>query len=303
VKRALAVAGAAMIVAALLPLAARLAWIFDLFTHFRIQLIAALVVLIVIFAIRRAYRWCAALAVCVPINVIPLVPYLPLGDGRAGAPTLSFMAVNVQYDNSEDAGLLQSIAATAPDVVVVVELTTRWEERLASLAAKYPHQIRHPQPDAFGIALYSRYPVERASELTLVSTVAIDARIATPRGDVRVIGVHLRPPKSRALAHERNAQLTALAMHVAAIDGPLAVLGDFNISPYSPYFTEWLAATGLHDAREGLSLDFSWPTFFPLLGVPIDYCLVRDGLTVAQYARLPPFGSDHYPVLARLAQE
>jgi endonuclease/exonuclease/phosphatase (EEP) superfamily protein YafD len=292
-----------MIVAALLPLAARLAWIFDLFTHFRIQLIAALVVLIVIFAIRRAYRWCAALAVCVPINVIPLVPYLPLGDGRAGAPTLSFMAVNVQYDNSEDAGLLQSIAATAPDVVVVVELTTRWEERLASLAAKYPHQIRHPQPDAFGIALYSRYPVERASELTLVSTVAIDARIATPRGDVRVIGVHLRPPKSRALAHERNAQLTALATHVAAIDGPLAVLGDFNISPYSPYFTEWLAATGLHDAREGLSLDFSWPTFFPLLGVPIDYCLVRDGLTVAQYARLPPFGSDHYPVLARLAQE
>jgi endonuclease/exonuclease/phosphatase (EEP) superfamily protein YafD len=304
VKRVLAVSGAVTIVAALLPLAARIAWIFDLFTHFRIQLIAALVVLVVIFAVRRAYRWCAALAVCVAINVVPLVPYLPLGDASGNdAPTLSLMAVNVQYDNGEHAGLLASIAETDPDVVLVVEFTARWGEHLASLAAKYPHQIRHPQTDAFGIALYSRHPLESASELKVVSTAAIDARVATPRGNVRVIGVHLRPPKSRARAHERNAQLTALATHVASIDEPLAVLGDFNTSPYSPYFTDWLAATGFHDAREGLSLDFTWPTFFPLLGVPIDYCLVRDGLTVAQYARLPAFGSDHYPVLARLAQE
>jgi endonuclease/exonuclease/phosphatase (EEP) superfamily protein YafD len=304
VKRALAVIGAVTISAALLPLAARVAWVFELFTHFRVQLIAALAVLIVIFALRRAYRWCAALGVSAAINVMPLIPYLPLG-GASGtdAPTLSLMAVNVQYNNSEHAGLLASIAETDPDVVVVVELTARWEEHLASLAAKYPYQIRYPQADAFGVALYSRHPLETASELVLASTVAIDARIVTPRGNLRVIGVHLRPPKSRALAHERNMQLTALATHVAAIDEPLAVLGDFNISPYSPYFTDWVTATGLHDARQGQGLGFTWPTFLPLLGVPIDHCLVRDGLTVAQYARLPAFGSDHYPVIARLAQE
>jgi endonuclease/exonuclease/phosphatase (EEP) superfamily protein YafD len=260
-------------------------------------------VLIVVFAVRRVYRWCAALALCVAINAVPLVPYLPRGAaGVAAAPTLSLMAVNVQYSNDEPAGLLQTLATTGPDVVLVVELTTRWEEHLASLAATYPHQVRHPRPDAFGIALYSRYPLASASELMLASTVAIDARIATPRGNVRVIGVHLRPPKARAQARERNTQLTELAAHVATIDEPLAVLGDFNITPYSPYFTNWLAATGLHDARRG-RLDFTWPAFFPLLGIPIDYCLVRDGLTVAQYARLPAFGSDHYPVLVRLAQE
>jgi endonuclease/exonuclease/phosphatase (EEP) superfamily protein YafD len=303
VKRALVVMGAVTIVAALLPLAARLTWMFDLFTHFRIQLIAALMVLIVIFAVRREYRWCAALGVAAAINVVPLVPYLPLGSVGAATPTLSVLAVNVQYDNGEHTGLLASIAEAEPDIVLVVEFTARWDEHLASLAAKYPYQIRHPQPDAFGIALYSRHPLANVSELTLASTVAIDARIVTPRGDVRVIGVHLRPPKSRALAHERNAQLSALAAHLATIDEPLTVLGDFNISPYSPYFTEWLAATGLHDARAGRGLEFTWPTHFPVLGVPIDHCLVRDGLTVAQYARLPAFGSDHYPVLARLAQK
>jgi endonuclease/exonuclease/phosphatase (EEP) superfamily protein YafD len=304
VKGLLTVVGSAAIVAALLPLGARFTWVFDLFTHFRIQLIAALAVLIVSFAIQRAYRWCASLGICAAINVVPLVPYLPLGDASgAAAPTLSLLAVNVRYRNSEYANLLASIAEADPDVVLVVEFTAQWGEHLVSLAAKYPYQIRHPQPDAFGIALYSRHPLESASELTLVASVAIDARVATPRGNVRVIGVHLRPPMSRALAHERNAQLTALATHVATIDEPLAVLGDFNITPYSPHFTDWLAATGLHDARKGRRLDLTWPTFFPPLGIPIDYCLVRDGLTVAQYARLPDFGSDHYPVLARLVQD
>jgi endonuclease/exonuclease/phosphatase (EEP) superfamily protein YafD len=187
--------------------------------------------------------------------------------------------------------------------VLAVEFTDAWGERLASLSAEYPYEIRHARHDAFGIALFSRYPVERASELTLETTAAIDARIAAPRGDVRIIGVHLRPPMTRAWAEERNAQLAALAAHIAGIDEPLAVLGDFNISPYSPYFSDWLAATKLRDAREGLGFEFTWPTFFPLLGIPIDYCVVSDGLSVAQYMRLPAFGSDHYPVLARLVQE
>ena len=301
-KRALAVAGAVAMIAALLPLAARLAWVFDLFTHFRVQLIAALVALIVVFAVRRAYRWCLALGVSAAINAVPLVPYLSLAAAPVAAmPTLSLLAVNVRYDNSESTNLLASIAEADPDVVLLVEFTDDWRARLASLSAGYPYSILHPRHDAFGIALYSRYPLEAASELTLETTVAIDARVAAPRGSVHVVGVHLRAPTSRARAHERNVQLEALARHVAAIDEPLAVLGDLNISPYSPYFTDLLAASGLRDARS--SVDFTWPTFFPLLGIPIDHCLVSDGLAVAQYARLPAFGSDHYPVLARLVQE
>jgi endonuclease/exonuclease/phosphatase (EEP) superfamily protein YafD len=304
VKRGLAVVGAVTMAVALLPFAAKLAWVFDLFTHFRIQIVTALVALIVTFAFRRAYRWCAALGVCAAINAVPLLPYLRLDDTSiATAPTLSLLVVNVRYRNSEHAGLLESIARTDPDVVLVVEFSERWGEHLASLAAEYPHVIRHPRRNAFGIALYSRYPLAPASELMLETAPAIDARVAAPRGTVRLIGVHLWPPMTRARAHERNAQLEALTTHVAAIDEPLAVLGDFNVSPYSPYFTDWLAATGLHDVRSGLGLDFTWPTFFPLLGIPIDHCLVSDGLTVAQYARLPAFGSDHYPFLVRLVQE
>jgi endonuclease/exonuclease/phosphatase (EEP) superfamily protein YafD len=303
VKRVLEALGAATVVASVLPLLATTLWIFELFTHFRVQLVATLALLALVFALRRAWRWCAALAFGLAVNVAPLVPYLRPGTTPAAAATLNVLSVNVQADNDEYAGLVDGIAQTRPDVVLVVEFTERWSERLASLDTEYPHQFLLPKEDKFGIALFSRYPLEAAEELEVGPTSTIDARVATPRGTVRLIGVHLRPPISARRARERNAQLAALVPHVAAAPEPLIVLGDFNMSPYSPYFASWLEQTGLRDARLGSGPDFTWPTFFPPLGVPIDHCIVSQGLAVAEYRRLPAFGSDHYPVLVRLVQE
>ena len=63
---------------------------------------------------------------------------------------------------------------------------------------------------------------------------------------------------------------------------------------------QWLAATGLKDARRGFGLDPSWPTFLPLLGIPIDHVAVSDEFLVTDHRKLPAFGSDHFPVIAEL---
>jgi endonuclease/exonuclease/phosphatase (EEP) superfamily protein YafD len=39
----------------------------------------------------------------------------------------------------------------------------------------------------------------------------------------------------------------------------------------------------------------------PVLGIPIDHCLVSEEIRVIAHRRLPAFGSDHYPILAELA--
>jgi endonuclease/exonuclease/phosphatase family metal-dependent hydrolase len=174
---------------------------------------------------------------------------------------------------------------------------------LAPLSSRYPHRFTLARHDAFGIALLSRYPLEAAHDVALGATAVIDARVVAPGGAVRFIGVHLRPPMSAQYAHERDTELEALAEHVANIAEPRVVLGDFNMTPYSPYFAGFLEVTGLRDPRAEFGLGFTWPTFFPLLGIPIDHCLVSADLGVAQYRRLADFGSDHYPVLARLVQD
>ena len=303
-KRLLGAAGTIAVAASLLPLAARAAWIFELVTHFRLQIVAALAALLLVFLARRAYAWCLVLLACAALNMPPLVAYLrPAVAHAAGSATVSFLAVNVAARNDEYAGLLETIARANADVVVLVEFTRRWSERIAVLSKDYPHQARFPRDDAFGIALLSRYPFETADEVALGPSSAIDARLQTPRGIVRVIGVHLYPPVSAARARLRNGQLEALAELLAPLPDPLVVLGDFNVSPYSPYLAAWLARTGLRDARRGFGLDFTWPAHFPPLGVPIDHILVSASLGVAEHRRLPAFGSDHYPVLARLVQD
>ena len=115
--------------------------------------------------------------------------------------------------------------------------------------------------------------------------------------------MHLAPPTHPALAAERGRQLDALRALSATIDAPLAIAGDFNLTPYSPHFTDWLSDTGLRDGRAGRRPGLTWPTFLPLLGIPIDHCIVSPNVRVAAFRRLPAFGSDHYPIVVELFME
>jgi endonuclease/exonuclease/phosphatase (EEP) superfamily protein YafD len=292
--------------ATLAALAAEAWWGFELFTHFRLHYVALLLPLAAALAMLGRRRFAAVLALAAVANVWPLLPYLPGAPSAhavAGKATLELMAVNVEWKNGSSERLLEMIRAESPDAVLVVEYTHDWAERLAPIFGEYPHRVLLPAEHAFGLALLSRLPLRDVRPFKLESTDAIDALIVAPGGDLRLIGVHLRPPTAAAWAAERARQLDALAVLVKEAEGPLAIAGDFNLTPYSPYFMDWLRRTGLRDARAGSGFGFSWPTFLPVLGIPIDHCIVSPELGVAAFRRLPAFGSDHYPIVVELIME
>lgn len=297
----------AAVLASTVPLAARVWWIAELVSHFRLQLLIALTVLGILLAAARRARWWLAIAPAMALNVVPLAPYLA-GAGLTAAESagLEVMTVNVQWNNRRDAEILEIAEREAPDVLLVVEFTPWWNERLEALHARYPHRVLIPREDAWGLALLSRHPIESARERRLESAPVIDARVAMPAGPVRVLGVHLRAPTSAANAAQRNRQLDLLADMTAAPRGapdePLLVLGDFNVSPYSPFFGDWIARTGLRDTLLGQGPRMTWPSFFPLLGVPIDHCIVSADFDVVRREHFGGFGSDHYGVLVELTR-
>lgn len=298
------VAALALIAASLAALAARLWWGFELFAHFRVQYVAAQLPLAVLLAMLRRRRFAAVVALAAVPNVLPLVPYLaPGAQAAASGRTLDVVAVNVEWRNPSAKGLLETLAAETPDVIVVVELTETWVERLRPLLEHYPYRVLAPERGAFGIGLLSRHPLEDARAFPLETTTAIEARVAAPGGPMRVIGVHLRPPVTKDDAAERRRQLERLAALSAQRSEPVAVCGDFNLTPYSPEFTGFVRRTGLRDSRAGRGPGFTWPTSLPILGIPIDHCLVSPEVGVARFRRLPAFGSDHYPIAVELFME
>jgi endonuclease/exonuclease/phosphatase (EEP) superfamily protein YafD len=129
----------------------------------------------------------------------------------------------------------------------------------------------------------------------------VEARVQTSSGAFTLLGVHLSAPTLPRRAEQRNKELGLLAERRAAIAGPVMVAGDFNVTPYSPYYSDWLETTGLTDSRYARTLSASWPAVLPILGIPIDHVAVSDDFVILEHRRLPAFGSDHWGIMAELA--
>jgi endonuclease/exonuclease/phosphatase (EEP) superfamily protein YafD len=95
--------------------------------------------------------------------------------------------------------------------------------------------------------------------------------------------------------------LEQIAHLARSIKGPLVVLGDLNITAFSPHFQDLLAHSGLRSAAEGAGWRPTWPTFMPLAGIQIDHALVSPDITVLNFERGPFTGSDHWPIVVELS--
>jgi endonuclease/exonuclease/phosphatase (EEP) superfamily protein YafD len=300
------VASVALVVALnLVPLSARLYWTLELTTHFRVQYLVVTVFMLAVAALRRRWVAVAVLVVAGAVSAAPVLPYVPRGGAQvaavSGVPPLKVLTVNVSFRQFLPRRLLEIVREADPDIVVVQELTPHAERVLASLDAELPYFRKFPAEGAYGIGLWSKHELESGETIALGRLPAIQARVRGPSGTFTIIGVHLSAPVTGRRAAARNQQLVELAARSAAVDGPLVVAGDFNTTPYSPYFADWLDAAGLTDSRRGRTLSPSWPTMLRLAGIPIDHVAVNDGFTLLSHRRLPNFESDHFGALVEVA--
>jgi len=296
--------GAVAVVAgvSVLALFASRGWVPELFSHFRVQYLALQLPLLVLLSTRRRWRSVALVGLLVLPNAHPLLPYWPSttepGEPR---PSITLLSANVYGRNHDYARFLELVEHEQPDAMLLLEIDAQWVQALRALSADYPHIVAEPRDGPWGIAFLSRLPLSRAEIVSLRGAPAVDVRVDPAEGrSLRLIGVHLQSPTSRARAGERNAQLADLAARAATVSEPLVVTGDLNVTPYSPLLAHWLERSGLTDARSGRGLAVTWPTFLPLLGIPIDHCLISEHFIVGDQHRGPAFGSDHYPVITRL---
>jgi len=306
-----------VLLATLLAASAARWWLGDLAVHFRLQYAALALIALVVLVWTRSWSWAAASLLTLIINVIAAASILgPIPDfvaaGHAAAPrttNVRIVALNVFYHNSQYERALTFVRSARPDVVVLVEITPQWRSAFEQLRAAYPYQyysaaLRHLTfgSEVRGALLLSRWPIVHAEPVTLGPTTdpAITALLSVQGHDVRVIGVHAAWPLGLAVSRERNAELVALAARARSATEPCIVAGDFNITPFSPYFRRFLTASGLVWGAQGAGWQPTWPTFLPPAGIQIDHVFVSRGIQVQRFARGPGVGSDHRPILADL---
>ncbi len=175
---------------------------------------------------------------------------------------------------------------------------------LSPLETSYPFRLAEPSLDNFGIALFSRFE-PLAMEIRHIggepSPSSVVARLKLGGKIVTVIGTHPLPPVNLNNAQSRNRQVEALARLAKETPHPILVLGDLNMTPWSPHFGDLLRRSGLRDGRKGFGIQATWPADTVLLRIPIDHCLVSPDIVVLDYRVGPEIGSDHRPVVIDFA--
>lgn len=274
--------------------ASSFAWLVDLACHWQWLYVAGLCV----FGSLAAWidrRW-LVLALALPLPWLLASPAAPRFEGAV--PTLTLVSANVHFDNLSAQPLVRWLEQAQPDVVMLQEVTSAYADGLKGLAA-YPYRKLAAQDSPFGIALFSRYPlsdvvVQQDDEgvQTLTARMALNGRM------VSLVAMHPMPPISAGFRRARDLKLAAQAR--AARESGLAtiVAGDLNASPWAAGLRFGLAPT----LKRAMSLAPTWPSLGAgVMGIPIDQILVSRHWGVVSSSRGPDLGSDHLPVLAKLA--
>jgi len=287
-------------------LGARVGWFLELFAHFPVQYVCLQFLAAgTCLALRRRPWALVALVAAIP-NLLAVGPYLP---GLFAPPPVTLavprapvrlIAANLLYRQPDATATRAYLAEQSADLLVLSEFTPRWREKLRELERTYPYFALRPRWNAWGIAVYSKHPLRAIEDLDLGDDTSSHLRLLVqlPDGLAEVYAVHLASPPSRRQAAQRNTQLRKLAEHIAAADPalPRIVAGDFNTTPYSPYFQDLLRDAGLTDARRPFGLHVTWPLWPVPIWIPIDHCLVAGPMTVTRVATGPSVGSDHLPL-------
>ncbi|MBK8185483.1 MAG: endonuclease/exonuclease/phosphatase family protein [Candidatus Competibacteraceae bacterium] len=295
-------AAALTCIVTLLGFLGRCWWGFELATHFRVQYTLALGLAALALLGWRRLRWAAICAVFALVNTAIIAPrFLPptVASATDGGPVLRVLLANVNSANRDHQRIRDTITVYNPDFVVLLEVTSWLLARLAVLHGDYPYRVAAPREDNFGIAFLSRQPFARADivQLSAAGLPSIIAEFADGQRRYTLLGTHPLPPMGSAQARDRNEQLIQLAHLARQSQQPFLLLGDLNISPWSPYFSQLLADSGLRDSGKGRGILPTWPVGWPPLWIPIDHALSSVGILIQDRATGSDLGSDHYPVI------
>ena len=288
----------------ILSLGARWFWMFELATHFRVQSACAALPLVVACVVGRWYWLALFPAAVLLLNLGLVVPvYFPRAHAPTDGPAIRVVSANVHTGNRSYERFLEYVRSEQPDVVLAVEIDEEWAAALEALEPDYPHAIVELRSDNFGIALYSQLPIRHQPivELADSEVPTIVARLEADAGTFTVIGTHPLPPVSAAYSGYRNRHLQALAETAAEMPGPVVVLGDLNVTPWSPHFRDLLARGGLRDSRQGFGIQPTWPQHIPWLRIPIDHALISPEVVVLDRKVGPEIDSDHLPIVVEFA--
>jgi endonuclease/exonuclease/phosphatase (EEP) superfamily protein YafD len=312
--------------AAALALIGRFVVVAELYSHFQPPLLLACVALTVAALALRRWRVglvSATLALALGWCAGPYLSPPPSSPSEPGARPLRLLWANLRNWSTSSEQLDVVFEDARADIVMLTELSTRHIRAVDRARARWPYQTSFPRGSAFEVMLLSRWePRDLRIHEPLGDQHPIFDAVICPGADlegwnepcVAVIALHAVrpalpggfigvPPTRRDIM---LAAATAAARRRLAEGHRVALMGDFNTTPWSASFRRMLDDSGLLDSATLSAERPRWPrpTWFsswPGIGLPIDHILLSPGWRIHERRLGPAFGSDHRPLVIEIS--
>ena len=222
--------------------------------------------------------------------------------------SISIVIANVLMTNRESSRLVRIIEENDPEVVLLLEPDSRWEAEMRPIEVRYPKVVRRPLDNTYGMLLYSRLELVDPEIRYLIDPKipSMHAGVRLGTGQlVRLHCVHPEPPSPTEASEstDRDAELILVGKAVKERGEPAIVCGDLNDVAWSMTTSLFQKVSGLLDPRKGRGMFSTFHAKYPLMRWPLDHVFVSEHFRFQDMRTLAAFGSDHFPVYARLTFE
>ena len=251
-------------------------------------------------------------ALLIGIHFAPF--YWPAPATADSSPLIRIAQLNLRYWNPNIDDIVADLAQRPYDVVVLQEISDESLASVSRLTDTYSHSIGSASAARFGSrhALFSRWPLtdRRVHDLGYLEGRVIDVGVVFEPADttIRMLTLHPGAPRSDTLWQLRNSTLEFVGGLVGDSSHPWqVVVGDLNVSPWSPHWHRLLISGKLKNTARGQGYIPSWSPFYVdhpgryLTSNYLDHSLVTEGLVTVGKVYRTVTGSDHALVETRLA--
>jgi endonuclease/exonuclease/phosphatase (EEP) superfamily protein YafD len=287
-----------------------------IFSFPRLQFLAAALVLLAVglaFLPPGGWRWFTLLGLIVVIGVQSacIAQFLPVrakqsvrfeGDPN-GPDTVSILSANIKQSNRNYAAALRLAEEADADLALFMETDEAWVDALEPLAVRYPHVVRHPLENAYGMVLFSKLPLSSIDSdyLVMEGVPSIVATVRLRDGQrFRLFCVHPEPPVPHIDSLGRDAELVKVAALVTSQALPAVVTGDLNDVAWSNTTRLFQRLSRLLDPRVGRGFFNTFDARFVFMRWPLDHLFHDVRFRLVEMKRLPAGGSDHFPMYFKL---
>jgi endonuclease/exonuclease/phosphatase (EEP) superfamily protein YafD len=275
-------------------------------------LFAPMLIALGIALLMRSQRLIGVYLLLSLINTLWIVPILlpALNPPIAKDSQLRLVSFNVFPENSELDRAVEWLLSQDADVIFLQEIPED-TNAFSPLADAYPYSAS--QDIQTGSAVFSRYPITSEETINLADTPQQRLVLQVNEHEITIYNLHLYMPLNdneddmlllRYDETRRNTQIEQLLSAAAEETGFILLLGDFNMSEFSPIYAQINAQ--FHDAYRVVSggIGATWPAgaseelddYLPPL-IRLDYLWYSDGLEAYSASVGTSLGSDHLPFI------